>query len=299
MVHRRGLHDGADPDAVHEPTARWPLRAARSARGGGEGSGTHGRVRDRRAVHESGPRGRVRRLPRRARRRVQERVGAPVSRLRSAGGRRPAALLPHRDLRQPRARASRRRPRFDHRHMATRRHRPRGRRVRGAARRHRPRDPLRRRQLRVADRVITAAGGRRGSSSALAGSRTGTTSSGWPVPLPVRRHVSAFVAVAGDRISCCGAATSACRRGTPGCRPTRVARSARLGRHRLPDDGDGMEPQPGRLPDGDRGSSRSRTSPSSSPSAATTIRRVWDPSPTTCSFTNTSPKVCCCHAATP
>ena len=41
-----------------------------------------------------------------------------------------------------------------------------------------------------------------------------TTSSGWPVPLPVRRHVSAFVAVAGDRISCCGAATSACRRRT-------------------------------------------------------------------------------------
>jgi hypothetical protein len=39
---------------------------------------------------------------------VQTRVGAPVSWLRSAGGRRAAALLPHRDPRQPRARASRR-----------------------------------------------------------------------------------------------------------------------------------------------------------------------------------------------
>ena len=57
--HRQGSPDGADPDALHEPTARWPLRAARAARGRGEGSGTHGRVRDRRAVHESGPPGRV------------------------------------------------------------------------------------------------------------------------------------------------------------------------------------------------------------------------------------------------
>ncbi len=140
--------------------------------------------------------------------------------------------------------------------LATRRHRPRGRRARRAARRHHPRDPLRRPQLRVADRVITAAGGRRGSSSALAGSRTATASRGRPVPLLVRRHVPAVVAVAGDRSSCCGAATSACRRRTPRCRSTRLAGSARLGRHRLPDDGDSMEPQPRRLPDGDRRSSR-------------------------------------------
>jgi len=42
----------------------------------------------------------------------------------------------------------------------------------------------------------------------------GTASHGRPVPLLVRRHVSPLAAVAGDRICCCGAATSACRRGT-------------------------------------------------------------------------------------
>ncbi len=71
-------------------------------------------------------------LPPTASRHLNQRLSAAwASRVRasSAVGRRPAALLPHRELRQPRARATRRRPRFDHRHLATRPHRPRGRRV--------------------------------------------------------------------------------------------------------------------------------------------------------------------------
>ena len=167
-----------------------------------------------------------------------------------------------------------------------------------AARRHRPRDPLRGPQLRGADRIITAPGDRRGSRSALAGSRTGSPSAGWPVPLLVRRHVSAFLAVAGDRIRCCGAATSACRCRTPRCRPTCLARAARLGRHRLPDDGDGLESQPRPLPDGDRGSPRRGRRPHRHRRAPERSGQSGDPSPTTCSFTSTSPKACCSPVAT-
>ena len=76
-MHRQGSHDGADPDAVHEPTACWPLRATRAARGRGERGGTCGRVRAGEPCTSRARQGRVRRLPCPARRRLQDSSGRP------------------------------------------------------------------------------------------------------------------------------------------------------------------------------------------------------------------------------
>ena len=109
-------------------------------------------------------------------------------------------------------------------------------------------DPLRRRELRVADPAFSAARDRRGGRSPLAGPGPRTGSARRSVSPSVCGHLPAVTAEPRDRRRRCGAGHASRRRRDAHRRAAGVARSSRWDADRLPDDGNDLEPRRRHVP---------------------------------------------------